>query len=243
MTAIDYDRLAAQYARHRRTYPGLVEHLVSYAGIGAGSTVLEVGCGTANHATAIQQRTGASCAGLEPSTQMLKVAASQPAPLELRQGRAEDLDYPAESFDLIFSVDMIHFVGYPAEYFTRAFAALRPGGYFCTVTDSEWNIRHRLPLSRFFPAAIEAELARFHPVTALTDAAAAAGFAEANQENVESTYELTDAGRFEEKAFSCLHLISEEQFASGLAALRAALAEGPVPGNLRSAVLWGRRPE
>ncbi|MEV6600453.1 class I SAM-dependent methyltransferase [Actinoplanes sp. NPDC051346] len=243
MTVIDYDNLATEYARHRRTYPGLVEHIVDRAGITADSTVLEVGCGTANHATSLALSTGANCSGLEPSTEMLKVAASQPASLDLRQGRAEDLDYAPGTFDLIFSVDMIHFVGDPAEYFTRAFAALKPGGYFCTVTDSEWNIRHRLPLSRFFPAAIEAELGRFHPVAALSDAMTGAGFADLDDVTVESTYELTDASRFEEKAFSCLHLISEAEYQEGITALRAALAEGPVPGNLRSSVLWARRPQ
>ena len=242
MTVIDYDKLAAEYARHRRTYPGLVEHLVAHAGIDAGSAVLEVGCGTANHAAAIRQATGARCVGVDPSAEMLKVAAAQPAALELHQGRAEDLDFPERTFDLIFSVDMIHFVAEPVAYFTRAFAALKPGGFFCTVTDSAWNIRNRLPLSRFFPEAIEAELGRFHPISALTGAAEQAGFTGVHEETVESTYELTDARRFEEKAFSCLHLISEEAFRTGLAALKAALADGPVPGNLRSAVVWAGRP-
>lgn len=242
MTVIDYDNLAAEYARHRRTYPGLVEHIVDRAGITSGSTVLEVGCGTANHVSSLATLTGARCHGVDPSAEMLKVAASQPAPLELRQGRAEELDYPGTAFDLIFSVDVIHFVKRPVEYFTQAFAALEPGGYLCTVTDSEWNIRNRLPLSRFFPAAVEAELKRYHPVPALNDAMTEAGFAELDEVTVESTYELTDAGRFEEKAYSCLHLIPEAEFRSGVEALRAALAEGPVPANLRSTVLWARKP-
>ncbi|MEU4565168.1 class I SAM-dependent methyltransferase [Micromonospora sp. NPDC023956] len=242
MTVIDYDKLANEYARHRRTYPGLIRHLVDHAGITADSTVLEVGCGTANHISAVQQETGARSLGLEPSAEMLAVARTQPATLELRQGRAEELDVPPGTLDLVFSVDVIHFVTDLESYFTRALAALKPGGYFCTVTDSEWNIRNRLPLSRFFPAAIEAELARFHPVGTLTDAMALAGFVEPHEATVESTYQLTDPKRFEEKAFSCLHLISEEDFRAGITALRAALAEGPVPGNLRSTVLWARRP-
>ncbi|MGL5858927.1 MAG: class I SAM-dependent methyltransferase [Angustibacter sp.] len=242
MTTIDYDNLATEYARNRRTYPGLVEHLVEHAGVGARSTVLEVGCGTANHVTAVQQRTGAVCGGLEPSTQMLAFARSQPAPLDLRQGRAEDLDYDEASLDLIFSVDVIHFITDPERYLSRAFAALKPGGYVCTVTDSEWNIRHRLPLSRFFPTAVDAELARYPRIETLVAAMSGAGFTEQHEATVSSTYELTDAQRFEEKAFSCLHLIPEEEFQAGVAALRAALAEGPVPGNLRSTVLWGQRP-
>ena len=242
MTVIDYDNLAAEYARHRRTYPGLVEHIVDRAVITAESRVLEVGCGTANHVSSLASLTGARCSGLDPSAEMLKVAATQSASLDLRQGRAEHLDYPEAAFDLIFSVDVIHFVTRPIEYFSQAFAALEPGGYLCTVTDYEWNIRNRLPLSRFFPAAVAAELERYHPVQALNDAMKAAGFTGLREATVESTYQLTDAGRFEQKAYSCLHLISEAEFRSGIAALRAALAEGPVPGNLRSTVLWARKP-
>ena len=58
MTTLDYDSLAAEYARHRRTYPGLVEHIVDHAGLDGDSVVLEVGCGTANHLAAISQATG-----------------------------------------------------------------------------------------------------------------------------------------------------------------------------------------
>ena len=59
---------------------------------------------------------------------------------------------------------------------------------------------------------------------------------------IESDYQLTDAARFEEKAFSSLHLISDEEFNAGITALRSDLAKGPVTANLRTCALWGRRP-
>ena len=242
MTTLDYDDLATEYARHRRTYPGLVEHIVQRAGVTADSVVLEVGCGTANHLAAVRRATGARCHGVEPSEQMLQVAATHPEELDLRRGYAEELDFPAATFDLIMSVDMIHYVREPRRYFDRAFAALRPGGHLVTVTDSDWVIRNRMPVARYFPATVEVELARYHPIPALAGGLALAGFEDLYETVVESTSLLHEATRYEDKAFSCLHLIPEADFAAGLAALRSDLAAGPVEANLRSLALWGRRP-
>jgi ubiquinone/menaquinone biosynthesis C-methylase UbiE len=242
VTTLDYDHLAAEYARHRRTYPGLVEHIVRRAGVTADSAVLEVGCGTANHLAAVRRDTGARCHGLEPSEQMLQVAATHPEDLELRQGYAEELSFPDRSFDLIMSVDMIHYVREPRRYFDRAFAALRPGGHFVTVTDSDWLIRNRVPVARYFPATIDVELARYHPVPALAGHLATAGFEDLYEQVVESAYTLHEPTRFEDKSYSCLHLIPDADFEAGIAALRSDLAAGPIEANLRCVALWGRRP-
>lgn len=243
MTTLNYDDLATEYARHRRVYPGLVEHIVRRGGVTAEHSVLEVGCGTANHITALCRATGARGHGVEPSAEMLAVARTQPADLDLRQGLAQEMDLPAATFDLIMSVDVIHYVTEPLEYFRRAFAALKPGGYFVTVTDSDWIIRNRFPIAAYFPGIVDAEAGRYHPIPRLAGDLALAGFGDLYEWVVESEYELTEADRFRDKSYSCLHLISDEEFTSGLAALDADLARGPLTGNLRSLALWGRRPE
>lgn len=242
MTSLDYDHLATEYARHRRTYPGLVEHLVGRSGVGADSTVLEIGCGTANHLAGIARATGARCLGVDPSAEMLRQAATHPEELDLRQGTAEEFDVPAGSVDLIMSVDVIHYVRRPRLFFDRAFAALRPGGLIVTVTDSDWIIRHRRPLAHYFPATVAAEATRYHQVPALAGDLALVGFGELSERVIESDYELTDASRFRDKSYSCLHLISDDEFAAGIATLEADLARGPIRANLRSLALWGRRP-
>lgn len=241
MTTLNYDDLATEYARHRRTYPGLVEHILEYSGVGGDSTVLEVGCGTANHLAAVKRATGARCIGIEPSAEMLRRAAEHPEELDLRQGTAEELDLPAGTFDLIMSVDVIHYIREPLRYYRRAFAALKPGGFILTVTDSDWVIRNRMPLAHYFPATMEAEFGRYHPVPRLAGDLALAGFGGLYERVIESGYELREATRFREKSYSCLHLISDADFAAGLEKLEADLARGPIPANLRSLALWGQR--
>lgn len=242
MTTLDYDNLATEYARHRRPYPGLVEHMVERGGVSEDSVVLEVGCGTANHLAAMRRITGARCLGAEPSEQMLRQAAEHPEELELSQGHAEDLDFPEQSFDLVMSVDVIHYVREPGRYFERAFAALKPGGYLVTVTDSDWVIRNRIPLARYFPAAVDVEFGRYHPIPALAGDLALAGFGELYERVIESAYTLHEATRFRDKSYSCLHLISDADFTAGITALEADLLSEPIQANLRSLALWGRRP-
>jgi ubiquinone/menaquinone biosynthesis C-methylase UbiE len=242
MTTLDYDHLAAEYARHRRVYPGLVEHLLEYSGVDGDSTVLEVGCGTANHLAAIKEATGARCVGIDPSQEMLKVAAGHGVDLELHEGRAEELDLPAGAFDLVLSVDVIHYIRRPEDYFSAAMRVVKPGGLFCTVTDSEYIIRNRRPMAEYFPATIEVDLARYHRTEVLAEKLAEAGFEDQYETMIESPYTVTDVTRFADKSYSNLHLISDEDFRSGLAALSAAVERGPVPGVLRSHVMWARRP-
>jgi ubiquinone/menaquinone biosynthesis C-methylase UbiE len=239
---LDYDHLSAEYARHRRIYPGLVEHIVEGAGATSDSAVLEVGCGTANHLAAVRRTTGARCHGLDPSEQMLRVAATHPEELDLRQGHAEELGFPAQTFDLVMSVDMIHYLRAPRRYFDQAFAALKPGGYLVTVTDSDWVIRNRMPVARYFPATVDVDLARYHPIPALAGQLALAGFQDLHERVIESVYPLYEATTYEDKAFSCLHLIDDADFATGIAALQTDLVRGPIEANRRSLVLWGRRP-
>jgi ubiquinone/menaquinone biosynthesis C-methylase UbiE len=93
-----YHELADRYAQHRRPSQPIVDRLVARAGIGSTATVLEVGCGTANHLAGIHQRTGARCEGVDPSAQMLCHAAQHDVDLILRQGRAEELSLPAGTY-------------------------------------------------------------------------------------------------------------------------------------------------
>ena len=58
---LDYDRLAADYARHRQVHPEVLRDLATIGKVTGAATVLEVGCGTGNYLVALAARTG--CAG------------------------------------------------------------------------------------------------------------------------------------------------------------------------------------
>ena len=236
---IDYDQLAADYARHRQVHPDVLLALRGAAS--AASRVLEVGCGTGNYVSALQSRVGCACWGIDPSEEMLNQARKRSSAVDYRQGRAEDLGFAPESFDLVFSVDVIHHVVDRQTYLEQAFRVLAPGGVMCTATDSAWIIRHRQPLSRYFPETVEPELARYPRIAELRAGMAGAGFVALDEQTVECTYLLADIQIYRDKAFSALHLISEEAFERGLERLERDLQEGPVACTPRYTLLWGTK--
>jgi len=241
LPAIDYERTAGSYAAHRRVHPGVFRELCERGLVQPRSRVLEVGCGTGNYASTLAGYTGCQAWGLDPSAEMLAHACARPERVGWLLGRGEQLGFAADAFNLVFSVDVIHHVSNKAAFYREAARTLRPGGYVCTVTDSEEIIRRREVLSGYFPETVEVELARYPRLTDLEGWMAKAGLASLGTVVVEEPFEIADAQPFRDKAFSSLHLISEEAWRAGLERLEQALACGPIEGASRYACLWGRR--
>jgi SAM-dependent methyltransferase len=239
---IDYNAVAAEYARHRDVHPGVFGALIAEGGLTARSRVLEVGCGTANYLAALQRALGCDCSGIDPSEQMLEKARARGVQARLAVGRAEQLGFDDAAFDFIFSVDVIHHVRDRAAHYLEAFRVLVPGGHVCTVTDSEEIIRHRQPLSVCFPETVEVELARYPRIDDLRRMMSDAGFDEIREVTVESASPTTDINAYRDKAFSSLHLISSEAFERGIRLMGEDLRKGPIPWVSRYVLIWGRKP-
>ena len=212
------------------------------AGLGPASSVLEVGCGTGNYARALAGRHRLAAYGLDPSVAMLRHACTHPEPVTWLQGRAEGLGFANGTFDLVFSVDVIHHVADKGAFYRGAARVLRPGGRMCTVTDSAEIIRRREILSGYFPETVEVELHRYPRLAQLEAWMAAAGLVEYETVTVEEPYEITSVQPFRDRAYSSLHLISDGAWRAGLARLERDLARGPVRGTARYACLWGKKP-
>ena len=237
----DYNRLAAEYGRHRRVHPGVLRALVTTAALTPAARILDVGCGTGNYTIALAETVGCAVEGIDPSTEMLARLRERAPHIPTHVARAERLDVPADTFDLVFSVDVIHHVADRAAYYAEAYRALRPGGRVCTVTDSEDIIRRRAPLSVYFPASAEIELRRYPPIAALAHLMREAGFGALREDVVELAYALTDATPYRDRAFSSLHLIPEDAFQRGLAQMERDLRVGPIACVSRYLLLWGTK--
>ena len=237
-----YDRgdVADDYARYRGTHPSVLGGLIEGAAIGPASRVLEVGCGSGNYVRALQELTGCSAWGIDPSARMLDHARQGDGQIHWGVGRADDLP-PQVRFDLIFSVDVIHHVDGTLAHMEATHDALGPGGALCIVTDSEWIIRHRQPLSTYFPETVPLDLERYPRITALRSEMAQAGFVAVRERQVEYACVLEDIEPYRAKAFSCLHLISETAFRHGLARMENDLRRGPITAVTRYLLLWGTK--
>lgn len=238
---VDYTFLAGEYARHRQVMPEVLENLVESGGLGDRSRVLDVGCGTGNYTLALENALGCACWGIDPSGQMLAKALEQTRNVHFSTGGAEHLDFPADFFDLVFSVDVIHHVNDRSAFFQEAWRVLKKGGRVCTVTDSEEIICHRQPLSVYFPETVEIDLQRYPRISALRTMMLAAGFTCLQEILGEHAYELTEIERYRSKAYSCLHLIPAEAFERGIQHMERDLQEHPIPATSRYLLLWGKK--
>jgi ubiquinone/menaquinone biosynthesis C-methylase UbiE len=236
---IDYDQFAADYVRHRRAHPEVLRHLSG--AVGASSRILEVGCGSGNYLGALAASAGCSCLGIDPSEEMLARARERFPGMRFQGGRAEGLEFPPERFDLVFSVDAIHHVTDCPRYFGEAWRVLAPGGKVCTVTDSEWIIRHRQPLAHYFPDTVAVDLGRYPAVADLEEAMHQAGFVAVNRNMVEFRYELTDVRPYKARAYSCLRLLSDDAFQAGVEWMERDLAHGSIPCISRYELVWGTK--
>jgi len=238
---INYNKIASEYARHRQVHPEVLRSLFSTSGVGSASKVLEVGCGTGNYIVVLESLAGCSCWGIDPSEQMLSKARERSRKINFQLGVAERLDFPQDFFDLVFSVDVIHHMGNRHEYFQEACRVLKAGGKVCTVTDSEWIIRHRQPLAVYFPETVEVELSRYPRIAELRKLMERVGFGGITENTVEFSYQLTDIQAYRDKAFSSLHLIPEEAFQKGIKRMKRDLSTGPIQCISRYLLLWGTK--
>jgi ubiquinone/menaquinone biosynthesis C-methylase UbiE len=237
-----YQEIAPDYARHRRVHPEVFRDLIKDGHIQGNSRVLEVGCGTGNYVRSLCESVGCRGWGIDPSEQMLGQATGRSSSVQFSSGRAENLAFPGESFDLTFSVDVVHHLTDRKQAFSEAMRVLRPKGRLCIVTDSAEILRTRQPQSIYFPQTIEVELARYPAIDLLRTELIGAGFAELTEKIVEFSTVLPDLEPYRAKVFSSLRLISDEAFASGMARLENNFHQGPIPWVSRYLMLWATKP-
>jgi len=239
---IDYNRIASEYSQHRRVHPGVLAGLIRLGAIDGNSKVLEVGCGTGNYAVALRTLVGCMVWAIDPSQEMLSKAKERSGEINLMLGAAEKLDFPHCFFDLVFSVDVIHHLSSQLDFFKEAYRVLNNSRKICTVTDSEWIIRHREPLSVYFPETVEIELKRYPRIVELMRIMKQLGFGEIEETMVEFPYELHDTEAYRDRAFSSLHLVSKEAFERGIERMEQDLQHGPIKCVSRYSLLWGTKP-
>lgn len=130
-----FDRVAAQYDRHRPTYPdALVDRACAIAGLQRDDRVLEIGCGTGQLTGALVER-GLRVTALEPGRRLRELARRnlRGAPgLELVGAALEQATLAPEHFSAAFAASSFHWPD-PDVSWRRVFDALQPDGTFALI--------------------------------------------------------------------------------------------------------------
>ena len=133
-----FDGVAQFYDAYRRGYPSdIVEFVVSTAALGAGSTVLEVGCGTGQLTERLVSR-GFNLTAIDIGPRMIEAARHRldGSAISFQVTSFEDFAAAEASFDLVVSATAFHWLD-PEIRFHKSARLLRPGGWLALLGTSE----------------------------------------------------------------------------------------------------------
>ena len=133
-----FDSVAQLYEASRLGYPSdIIEFAVATAAVGAGSEVLEVGCGT-GQLTESLARYGFRLTAIDIGPSMITAARRRldGAALSFQVSSFEDFAAADASFDLIVSGTAFHWVD-PEAMFCKPARLLRPGGWLALLETGE----------------------------------------------------------------------------------------------------------
>jgi SAM-dependent methyltransferase len=134
----------------------LFEAALAAAGVGEGTRLLDVGCGSGLTLQLAAER-GAVPSGIDISPGLLGVARERLPDADLREGDMEALPFEDEAFDAVVGVNAFQFAGDPRLALREAARVVRPGGrvvasLFAEPEKSESTVVHHAMQALIPPA-------------------------------------------------------------------------------------------
>lgn len=159
-TRVDFGRAADDYRVHRAGFPSaFFARLAAHAPLRAGMAALDVGTGTGTVARGLAAL-GLDVIGTDPSEEMLAaargLAAEDALSIRFEMGRAEALNFPDRSFDVITAGQCWHWFD-RAKAAAEAYRTLKPGGAL-VIAHFDW-----IPVPGSVVAATEAMILDANP--------------------------------------------------------------------------------
>lgn len=235
--SIDYDeRQHSVYAKGRALSPAhkkvWASALASHLGSRSGLAVLDLGSGAGRWAEFFAERFDCEVVGVEPSRRMREAAAREHPHRRVRylEGSAERIPLPDGSCDAAWLSDVAHHVADAGACAQELLRVLRPEGLVLVRGILPKSIA-RAAFLPFFPTA--------WPI-AQSQAQATASFLQRLQQRFETVADQTleqevapslsaYLERIALRAISTLEMISDADFAAGLARMRAAAGVESIP--------------
>lgn len=136
----DETRLAARKAAHAGAEGPDAREVLFEAVVERGpERILEVGCGEGELAERLGRETSAEVIAIDQSPRMVELARARG--VDARVGRAEELDFEAESFDCVVAAWMLYHVELLDPALQEISRVLRPGGRLVAVTNGSDHMK------------------------------------------------------------------------------------------------------
>ncbi len=248
MQPINYNEISKIYDDVREGDVVLINHFLQELPPGEALRILDIGCGTGNYTDLFQKVTKTrqyQLYAIEPSEGMLSKARQKNSRITFRQASAEEIPFEDDFFDFVYMTDVIHHVPDIRRMFAEIQRVLKPQGRVCIFTQSHRQIEKR-PIAQFFPGTVRVDQQRYPDIPEIIAAAQLASLVYLKQEILfEGQGIALDADTLElvrKKGWSMLHLLSEQEYRSGLSKLESALQNGPIPARMAGETLvWFAR--
>lgn len=108
--------------------------LLTHLGDVSGRTLLDLGCGAGENSVYFSLK-GARCTATDYSSRMvdkaLKLAAANGVQIEARTMNAMEIEYPDDSFDIVYAANLLHHLPEPKTALREMHRVLKPGGKLC----------------------------------------------------------------------------------------------------------------
>jgi SAM-dependent methyltransferase len=145
-----YDRFMGRYSA------GLAASFADAAGVTAGHSALDVGCGPGALTRELVDRLGSDrVAACDPSPAFVVACSERFPEVDVRPGRAEELPFESGTFDHALAQLVLHFVSEPDRAVDEMRRVVRPGG---TVAACVWDFADGMEMLRaFWDAAVAIE--------------------------------------------------------------------------------------
>jgi ubiquinone/menaquinone biosynthesis C-methylase UbiE len=241
---VDYDRLASTYDRRFAggEQSSIAATLLRIYDELDPRNVLEVGCGTGRWISEIRaysELTGmkSHCYGLDLSTGMLAKARCRDPKLYLARGRASQLPFPANAFDLVCCINALHHFSHPRDFIVEARRLLQPGGALAVFGMDPRVERCTWYIYRFFEGTRTTDIKRYPAWGNVLEWMIVAGFERISWRQVERyTHTYTGEAVFEDPFLrkeytSQLILLSDNAYKKGLHKMRQAISEAGSAGE------------
>ena len=234
MPPVNYNEISKNYDDVREGDILLINHFLQEISSDDALTILDIGCGTGNYTDLFQRVTQEKqyqVHGIEPSEGMIDKARTKNSHIIFKQATADSIPFDDHFFNFVYMTDVIHHIPDIRRMFSEIQRILNPRGKVCIVTQSHRQVEAR-PIAQFFPGTVRVDKQRYPDTNRIIAAAQFAGLTYLKQEILFEGKAMAVGADFLElvrkKGYSMLHLLTEEEYQTGLSKLEDALQNGPM---------------